>query len=135
LTEVFTAREDFKVLLGNPVGMRIKQGIKSAAHTFITTTTNGWAEASFEEDKPDDLEFSPGLDIRGPIALGYTLAGACGKGRVLVYGDSDLVSDRLFSSKISNWVFVLGSLGWLTDSRTATIPVVSFPWKLLQSFL
>lgn len=135
LTETFTGREDFKVLLGNPLGMRIKKGAKTPAHTFITTTTNGWAEASFEEDKPDDLEFSPGLDIRGPIALGYTIAPVEGRGRVLVYGDSDLISDRLFTSKISNWVFVLNSLGWLADSRTAAIPVSTFTWQLLQSFL
>lgn len=137
LTEAYTARTDFRILMGGTVGMRIKKDKRTNAspHSFVTTTSNGWAEASYEEDKPDDVMFTPGYDIRGPIALGYYLSGLKGGGRILIYGDSDFISDRLFTSKISNWLFFLNSLNWLTDSSAFRSGIRRFPYRSLRSFL
>ena len=104
-------------------------------NAFVTTSTNGWAEASYEEDKPDNIMFTPGYDIKGPVPLAYAVNKIEKKGRALIFGDSDFISDRLFSSKISNWIFFLNSLGWLTDCKMAQLPIRSFNYRIMLNFL
>jgi len=137
LTRSHTARENFKVIVAGATGMRINTNIQSPAvpNSFLITTTNGWAEARYERDKSDDIMFTPDEDIRGPIALGYAIRKVQQKGKVLLYGDSDFISDSFFLSKISNWVFFLNSLTWLTDSAMGSLPIRSFLYSKLQGFL
>lgn len=137
ITGAYTSRETFKVIINGAAGMMINTNVKTAARpfSFLTTTTNGWAEASYEEDKPDDIQFTPGYDIKGPIALAYAVAKVEKKGKILLFGDCDFISDSLFTSKISNWIFFLNSMGWLTDRDMLTLPIRKFNYRRLVRFL
>ena len=137
ITGAYTARENFKVIINGATGMRINTNVKASAgaYSFLTTTTNGWAEASYEEDKPDDIQFTPGYDIKGPVPLAYAVDRVEKKGQVLLFGDCDFISDSLFTSKISNWILFLNSLGWLTDKEMATLPLRKFHYRKMVHFL
>lgn len=120
-TRIFANRPKFTVLFSHVTGLKLlrKQtgAEKWAPHALIATSTNSWAETSYDDEKPGEVGFTPGWDIKGPIDLAFAVSSEAtnrpSPGRILVIGDADFISNRHFETKASNWEFLRELLNWL----------------------
>lgn len=91
---------------------------------FMQSSTNSWAERKYKPSEPDEATFSKYGDVWGPICVGYVVQGlgkGKARGRALIYGDCDFVSDLHFITRVSNWHLFRETLNWLYNPRLAAI--------------
>jgi hypothetical protein len=77
------------------------------------------SERAFATPAPAGATFAPGRDRRGPIPV--AVAGALGKGRVVVVGDTDFVTDRMIRFP-GNQVLAVGIAAFVSgDPRPVAV--------------
>jgi hypothetical protein len=103
------------------------EGVRST--TLLETSRDGWIERGGEL-KGGQAIYQPEIDGQGPAAMALALdvgpeSGLVGKkpGRVVVLGDSDVVSNALLSEGPGNLSFAVNCVRWLVgdDGRLSVV--------------
>ncbi|ABB56098.1 GldG family protein [Synechococcus elongatus] len=87
---------------------------------LLISNDRSWAEA----DLSDTVGFDPARDLRGPLALAAAASRKTGnqEARIVVFGSSQFLQDRLFNQQLNGDVF-LNSVGWLSDRQAETLSI------------
>lgn len=142
-TRLFANQPDFNVLFSMVTGLKLlkKQSGKEkwAPHALIATTSNSWAETVYDDEKPGEVGYTRGWDIKGPIDIAFSVnseaTNNAAQGKAVVIGDADFISNRHFETNVSNWVFLKELLNWLCGAeyfKLDTLPVkksLQLLWK------
>jgi len=113
----FYRRPNFRVLIAEAAGfvpMQVKP-TNFESVSIVSSSSNGWGETEFDDEKPDEFEYDAGKDIPGPLHLGFAIrsAGTNARPVTIFIGDCDFVANELSLSRISNWHFASDLLEWL----------------------
>jgi len=137
-----------------PLNSFNKEGVSAVA--LVKTSEKSWGETDLEKAGSGETPEKSQEDIPGPIVLGYAVQtqvseetkmqkedkenGEKGKdeeekdkkkekearGRIVVFGDSDMLSQELFSQlTLANQELVVDSIAWLTERQS----LISIPPK------
>jgi ABC-type uncharacterized transport system involved in gliding motility auxiliary subunit len=120
------AQDDLSTVLAHarPIRTAATEGV--VAHTLLTTTMQGWIERGTESPAVR----TPTEDEGGPVVAATALVVSPphplvrgGNARIVVIGDTDVVSDELLQEGAGNASFVANSLRWLlrSDERLARV--------------
>ncbi|MEM7112282.1 MAG: GldG family protein [Chloroflexota bacterium] len=83
---------------------------------LITTTEDAWGEASLELLEQNILEPNEDIDAFGPLTLGVSAENAVTEGRVVVFGDTDFLTNS-FSGIGGNGLVFSNMLNWVVDDE------------------
>ncbi|BAZ41388.1 hypothetical protein NIES4101_73540 [Calothrix sp. NIES-4101] len=104
--------------LARPIATTPVNGVQSTPLLLTKSFPDSWAES---DQKSEKLEFNEGKDIKGPLNLGIALTRKVSnaptpnqESRLVVIGNSNFVTDRLFEKQINGDVF-LNSVTWLSQ--------------------
>jgi len=102
---------------GAPIDERL------TSHPLMASSESSWAERNYRKAKElKDLRYDPSVDLKGPVSiaavserkvssqLGIQFSG----GRLVVFGNSDLIANQRLSS-IGNFMLFLNSVNWSLD--------------------
>jgi len=81
------------------------------------TSESGWAEKDLSVltgEGDQTVKLDEGIDIPGPVALGVAVEGETG--RLVVFGDSDFVTNQFFDYQ-GNGDLALNSVSWLAEDE------------------
>lgn len=104
-----------------------REGVR--ATTLLETSRDGWIERGGEL-KNGDAIYEPEIDGKGPATMAYALeiggeSGLVKKGlaRMVVLGDSDVLTNSLLSEGPGNLTFAVNTLRWLVgdDGRLSVV--------------
>ncbi len=107
------------------------------ASTLLRTSRSGWIDRGGELDRGAAV-FEEALDEKGPVDMGLALELGPGqgivfagqqRGRVVVVGDGDLVSNTLVADGPGNGTFLVNAFRWLVGDD-ARLSVVGRPTKV-----
>ena len=125
---------DFRFAVIMPFARRVYikkrvQGVKGTE--LIRTTPNAWVEMDWKGKR--EVEFNGGKDIKGPIPLAVAIEGIPGteggqvaygtmqnpatvQARIVVFGDSDFISNAFINIK-GNMDIALNSVEWVAEKE------------------
>ena len=121
---------------GAPIDERL------TTHHLMASSESSWAEHTYRQVRQlQDLQYDPAVDLRGPVSiatvserkvssqLGIRFSG----GRLLVFGNSDLIANQRLSS-IGNFMLFLNSINWSLD-RDKMLAITPDPIEKFQLIL
>lgn len=85
---------------------------------LVETTTTAWGESNLASQQ---ARFDEGEDTRGPLLLATSAQGGAQGGRLVLYGDSDFVSNDIMDSvrgAFGNGDLMRNSLNWLAEEES-----------------
>ncbi|MFH1570616.1 MAG: DUF4350 domain-containing protein [Gemmatimonadota bacterium] len=92
----------------------------AAGADLVLTTDQSWAESDLsvlsQQGGQATVRLDPGVDRQGPISLAAAVQGT-GGGRLVVFGDSDMASNRYFDVQ-GNGDLALNAVSWLAEDES-----------------
>lgn len=98
------------------VGSQNAEGITTV--DLVTTSDEAWGETDFDALSQGIAEPNPEEDILGPLAVGLNAEKAETSARLVVFGDTDFISNRLITSGGNN-LLLTNAFNWLADDEVA----------------
>jgi hypothetical protein len=98
-----------------PLAVEPREGV--TASVLLTTGGQGWIERGTERP----AHFDAGVDGAGPVAVAYALEvrrpNPLGGGRLVVVGDTDVLTDEILGDGPGNASFLVNTLRWLVSAE------------------
>jgi len=91
--------------------------------SLFETSTSSWGETNWKN--ASSVHYDAGKDIKGPLTLAATATAMGGKSRLVIFGDSDFVSNGLLNrvQGTGNATLFMNALNWLAeDEELISIP-------------
>ncbi len=91
--------------------------------SLFETSSNSWGETNWKNAK--SVHFDAGKDTKGPLSLAASVTAMTGKGRLVLFADSDFVSNGLLNrvQGTGNATLFMNALNWLAeDEQLISIP-------------
>jgi len=85
---------------------------------LVTTSDQAWGETDFTGLANGFAEPTEGVDVSGPLAVGASLENTTTGARLVVFGDTDFVSNLLVLQN-GNSILLTNSFNWLADDQLA----------------
>ncbi len=84
--------------------------------SLVETSDKSWGETDLKSNK---AHFDPGKDIKGPLKLAASAVDVASKARVVVFGDSDFVSNQVLGTVqgSANPDLFVNAVNWLTEEE------------------
>ena len=79
------------------------------------TYPNAWGETDFASIQNNQVAFDPSVDHAGPLTLGIAAENSLTKGRLVVFGDSDFVSNAIY--KLGYGDIFVNAVDWATQQQ------------------
>jgi len=85
---------------------------------FLLTPGQGgsWGEHNYTGEQPN-LQYSPGVDQPGPLNVGVSGDNTQNKSRIVVFGDSDMVTNQVLSLDKYNGDLLLNAVNWASHKE------------------
>jgi ABC-type uncharacterized transport system involved in gliding motility auxiliary subunit len=109
LTTFFPVARTIELTDPPPEGMTITR--------LLETTPDSWGETDLTNQQ---ARYDPNVDVRGPLVLGAMIESQEKKGRLVVFGDADFVSNNILSSvrgAFGNADLFRNSINWLAEEE------------------
>jgi ABC-type uncharacterized transport system involved in gliding motility auxiliary subunit len=103
-----------------PSSRSVDIGIAPADVTItplVATSTNSWAETSSEELSNNQVAYTEGADVPGPIQLAAAATNSATNARVVVIGDSDFAGGQYFV-QYGNGDFIINTIDWAAQQES-----------------
>lgn len=85
---------------------------------LVFTSTNSWAETNLKDLQDQSKQITPdqGVDLMGPVPIALVGENSSNKNRIVVFGDSDFVSDANFD-QYGNGDLFINSIDWAAEQE------------------
>jgi ABC-type uncharacterized transport system involved in gliding motility auxiliary subunit len=81
---------------------------------LVQTLSNAWGETDFAALQSNKVSFDASTDFPGPLTLAAAAQANSGKGRVVVFGDTDFASDNYFA-QAANGDMIVNAIDWASQ--------------------
>jgi len=102
-----------------PSGRTIDLSVVPAGLTvtpLVYTSENSWAEFTYEELNANEVAFTEGTDLAGPVQLAVAASNDTTGARVVVVGDADFASTNYYS-QYGNSDFIINAIDWASQQE------------------
>ncbi|MBI4358280.1 MAG: GldG family protein [Candidatus Omnitrophica bacterium] len=110
LTSFFSIARSVRKTTKIPAGFEVTE--------IAWTGPGSWAETDLKNLGEGVADFDPKRDQKGPLPVAVALQGSGGKGRLVVFGDSDFVANSYLNLS-GNSDLILNTIAWLTGDEFA----------------
>ncbi|MFQ5613346.1 MAG: GldG family protein [Anaerolineae bacterium] len=105
---------NFRTYFPGARSIRIEPGDElttPSAQPLVSSGLDSWGET----DPGGLLELDPALDAPGPLHVGVAVENHEDHGRLVVFGDSDFISNRSLSEPVANVDLFVNCINWLAE--------------------
>jgi len=114
----------------------------NTSNSLAFTSEDSWAETDMNSLLQGNFEFTPGVDVAGPISLAVVSEDSITSSRVVVFGDVDFANDSNYTY-YGNADLFLNSVDWAANQdslisltpRTKTTRVIATPQVVVQGLI
>jgi len=116
----------------------------TSPQTLVSTSAQAWGETDMAGLQSDSaqIKFDEGVDLAGPVGLAVVAENFDTNGRVVVFGDSDFITDSFFSAYGNGDLFI-NSVDWAAGQenlinltpKNATQRLVVPPQRLTMNLI